>query len=506
MAPTLALVFCTVFVLILLQLERRVSRGVSAALWVPILWILAISTKPLAIWFGLSGDNESGSELDRLVLSALGVLAVAVLAHRRFDWFGALRRHGWLLALLAYMLASTLWSDIPLIAFRRWMREIITLVMALVMMSEADPRQALRSLLRRSVYILIPFSLALIKYYPVLGRAYGRWSGAGMWVGVTVQKNSLGRLCLIAAFFLLWALYCCRREPEKAGGRRHRWADLSVLVLALYLLKGAEDSYSATSLGALAAGTIIFVGLVWLRKLKLQVPQSILLALLIFLIGFGTATPFLGGSNVASFTSALGRDDTLTGRTEVWAALVPVVKRQPLFGSGFGSFWTTERRVEYQISHSHNGYLDSLLELGAVGLALNTFWLLSCARKLRAALAEDYDGASLGICFLLIALICNFTESILTSFTEPMTALLTLTSFVALYKPVLASRQTESCPASADYAAPGLVSYSRSYNVAVRAHIVNKTRTDNLTQNRRHSRGRTELAKMGGKKRYYSDR
>lgn len=48
----LALLVCTTFVLFLLRLERRESAGVSAALWIPALWMLAIASKALAIWFG----------------------------------------------------------------------------------------------------------------------------------------------------------------------------------------------------------------------------------------------------------------------------------------------------------------------------------------------------------------------------------------------------------------------------------------------------------------------
>jgi exopolysaccharide production protein ExoQ len=441
MPPTLALLLCTTFVLLLLRIERRAPRRSSAALWIPTLWMLAIATKPLAVWFGLAGDNESGSELDRLVLMSLGFAGIVVLACRRFYWLGPLRRHKWFLTLLVYMLVSTLWSDITFIAFKRWIREVIVLIMALVIMSEAHPRQALERVLRRSAYVLIPFSLMLIKYYPALGVAYGRWSGTGMWIGVTVQKNSLGRLCLVGAFFLLWALYRRWRDRPKTAGRYQACADFSVLLIALFLLEGAPHAYSATSVGAFAVGISTFLGLLSLRKLKLRVSQPVLLALVVLLIGTGTATPFLGGSNIATFTSSLGRDDTLTGRTDVWAALVPVVKQQPLLGSGFGSFWTTERRNFYNIPHGHNGYLDVLLELGAVGLALNTAWLLSCTRKLHAALAEDYDRASLGICFLLMALICNFTESVLTSLTEQMTAVLTLASIVLSYKPIRTSKR-----------------------------------------------------------------
>ena len=47
MPRQLALLLCTAFVLFLLRLERRQSAGVSAALWIPTLWMLAIASKPL---------------------------------------------------------------------------------------------------------------------------------------------------------------------------------------------------------------------------------------------------------------------------------------------------------------------------------------------------------------------------------------------------------------------------------------------------------------------------
>jgi O-antigen ligase len=402
--------------------------------------MLLIASKPLAIWFGVTGDNESGSVLDRLVLLGLAVAGMVVLGRRRFDWSRALRRHGWLLVLLVYMLVSTLWSDITFIALKRWIREGIVVIMALVILSEANPRQALESILRRSAYILIPFSLMLIKYYPALGASYGRWSGTQMWIGVTVHKNTLGHLCLISAFFLFWALYRRWREPAQAGGRIQGWADVSVFLITLVLFKGADNAFSATSVGTFAVGIATCLGLLWLRKLRLKVPQPALLLLVILFIVFGASAPFLGGSNLRPFNSTFGRDETLTGRTEVWQALVPLAMGQPVFGYGFGSFWTTARQDLYEINYAHNGYLDILLTLGAVGLAFYTFWLLSCVRKLHGALAQDYDWACLAICFLVMAVVYNATESALDSLAGFMTAVPVLASFVASSRMIPASR------------------------------------------------------------------
>lgn len=437
MPPQLALALCTVFVLFLLAIERRSSREVSAAVWIPTIWMMMMASRPLAIWFGIApshvveyGGNESGSALDRWTLTVLDVLAIIIFIRRRFDWLGTLRRHKWLVVLLAYMFVSTFWSDLTLIALRRWVRETIALTMALYLMSERNPRQALASVLRRSAYILLPFSLVLIKYYPVLGRAYGRWSGVEMWTGVTGQKNLLGRLCMISAFFLLWEVYRrWRARPRVREDRYQTWSDVFVILIALYLL---IRSNSDTSMATLAVGIVSYLGLLLFRRLKLSVPQVGLSLAVITLMAFGTATPFVGGATVASFTSALGRDTTLTGRTQVWTDILPARAQRPLFGYGLGSFWTDARRALYDIPTAHNGYLDVLLELGEVGLAVYAVWLLSLARQLHRALPHDYEWASLAICFLVMGLLYNISESALNSFTEQMTVVPPFVCFVVL--------------------------------------------------------------------------
>ncbi|MCZ7636123.1 MAG: hypothetical protein M5U12_08860 [Verrucomicrobia bacterium] len=180
MPPPLALLLCTSFVLFLLRIERRqaADAGVTGAVWIPTLWMLLIASKPLGIWFGIGGDAESGSSLDRVVLSGLGVAGVMVLARRHFDAVDALRQNQWLVALLVFMLLSTLWSDITFIAIKRWVRQALVVIMALLILSEPNPRLALESLLRRSIYILIPFSILLIKYYPALGGGIRAMVGA----------------------------------------------------------------------------------------------------------------------------------------------------------------------------------------------------------------------------------------------------------------------------------------------------------------------------------------
>ena len=343
-----------------------------------------------------------------------------VLIRRRVNWSVTLRQHRWLLILLAYMLVSVFWSELPLISLKRWVRQGIVVEMALLLIAEANPIQALSSVFRRCAYVCLPLSVVLIKYYPILGREYSR-SGVEMWTGVARQKNELGRLCMVCIFFLVIVAYERWRERKQPAERRQAWADYFMIAVGLYLLIG---SHSETSLTTLMIGAAIFLGLQWFKKRSR--PLSILQACTILFVVYGASLPFLGGSPAAMFTSALGRDTTLTGRTEVWADVIPAWEKRPLFGYGIESFWTDARRKLYDIPNAHNGYLDIMLGFGEVGLGIYVVWFLSCGKQLHRGLRQHYVWASFAICILLMTLIYNSTESALDSFDAYPTAVLVL--------------------------------------------------------------------------------
>jgi exopolysaccharide production protein ExoQ len=422
----LALFLCTVFVLFLLRLERKHAPEVSHVLWIPTIWMLLIGSKPLGIWFGYgieAGDVESGSPLDRLFLSGLLCLGLLILARRKFDWSSAIKSNKWIILLIAYMLVSTLWSDIPFVSFKRWTKELIAVVMAFLVRTEPDPRQALESLLRRISYILIPFSLLLIKYFAEYGRAYNRWTGELMWIGVTLQKNGLGRLCIIAAFFLIWALIKRWQGRDIHGFRHLTYADMLVLGIALWLLKGTPDGvHSATAFAALAVGLTMFIALLWMKKHEMYLRVNTLKAIITLVIGFGILTVFIGGSGLGNFASMLGRDETLTGRTYIWAELLPIAMQHPILGCGYGGFWTSATIEAYIINEAHSGYLEALMGLGFVGLFLLAMFLLSSCGRAQRELTRHFDWGALWICFLVMVVVHNLTETSFPSFVNQLPA------------------------------------------------------------------------------------
>ena len=426
MPPILALILCIVFVVFLLWLERKRSPEVTRVLWIPTIWMLYASSKPLGIWFPSSGaDPVLGSPLDRAFLIVLIFLSLLLLIRRRFDWIIAIKENKWLIVLFVFMLVSILWSNIPYISFKRWTRELLAILMAFVVLSEPSPRKAIESILRRSTYILIPFSLLLIKYFPKYGVEYGRWTGGRMWTGVTLQKNSLGRLCLIASFFLIWSLVRRWQGHIILVWKYQTHAEIVVLAMAFRLMAGprGEIFYAATAVGALIVGLFFYLGLYLIKKYGKNIRAGILMTMVSSIVIFGIVSLFTGGATVGSFAQSMGRDATLTDRTAIWASLLPAAMQRPITGSGFGSFWTSKTAEAFHFGEAHSGYLDELLGLGFVGILLVTAFLLSACRKAQRELARDFDWGAIWICYIIMAVVHNIAESSIDTFTSQLTAI-----------------------------------------------------------------------------------
>src|SRR5262249_18406741 len=114
-------------------------------------------------------------------------------------------------------------------------------------------------------------------------------------------------------------------------------------------------------------------------------------------------------------TATLGRDTTMTGRTDLWDAVLPL-NPNPLLGAGYESFWLGDRlkalwtRFWWQPNQAHNGYLEVYLNLGLLGLLLvGVFLLTSYQRIWRPTNAVGF--ASLSLAIWTITLLHNVTEA-----------------------------------------------------------------------------------------------
>lgn len=447
MPPLLALLLCTVFVLYLLRTDKPTDYPVSVSLWLPTLWLLYCGSRQLVYWFGgdaIISDNGStsdeGSQIDRLFLSILIILAFVALARRGMRWNLVYDRNRWLVTLYSYCFISILWSDVPFSSLKRFVRLAGAVLMALVILTEQSPRQALGNVFKRVVYVLIPFSLVLIKYFPNYGVAYRAHSGGKSWVGVTLSKNQLGILCVLSAFFLVWNFFTLRKEQQASRSLLENSSYVLVFGLCLFMMFG-EGAYSATALTCLPAGLVTFCLLRWARGRRSSVPFKMLLIPVIMIFLVGASLPFLGTSPVAGVTGLLGRDATLTQRTDIWDILRPFAVEAPLLGHGYAGFWTNKTVAVADVNEAHNGYLEVLLILGVIGLALLFGFLISYCVRVHRNLQSNRDApwAIFGFSLLVMLILHEATEA---SFLAETDLLWTSMIFLSLNYPSVDEPQT----------------------------------------------------------------
>src|SRR5262249_43694144 len=150
-----------------------------------------------------------------------------------------------------YLAFACLWSDYPFVAMKRYIRDVANIIMALVILTDPRPVQAIRRVFVRTAFVLVPWSMLLIKYYPEIGRYYSRWTWTTMYAGVTTNKNSLGQLVMASGLVLLWSLFA---YPRGKRTRLDLAGEALVLWMCFWILNIAN---SATALMCLIIGIAV---------------------------------------------------------------------------------------------------------------------------------------------------------------------------------------------------------------------------------------------------------
>lgn len=398
------------------------TETVTGAVWLPLFWMVICASRSVGQWLNLSSSsgfeninsyieaNIKGSPVDQLVLSLVLVLGVATIWTRKKLVTDVFRDNKAIFALTFYLGVTTIWSDVSDVSIRRWIRLAGSLIMAIVLLTEPQPLQSIKAVFRRSAYLLLPISVILVKYFPSIGVSYD-WEGKKLWCGIALQKNSLGHLCCVMAFFFIWDLvstWSINRVEQVSS----RIFSFIMILMALWLLRGG-GTFSSTSLMCLAIGVSILVvsRTPFFRKNIANVGSWTLLTVCLFYLldsVFGL---------VECVVTSLGRDMTFTDRVPLWRALIDLGLRKPLFGYGYGGFWMPERvaYIEkvavYAFTQGHNGYLELFVEGGLVASLLLGLSIVAIVRKSGRCDQASYDYSVFRICCLVMILFANITES-----------------------------------------------------------------------------------------------
>ncbi len=440
--------------------ERRWHLYWSPGLPCPFLWYLVVCTRPIGAWlnvFGLgslasAGDAADGSLIDRVFYLSLTAIGIGILAKRKIAWGTIRHLNTWIVLLLLYALLSVAWSQYPYISLKRVVKVAGTFVMALVVMSEEHPLEAMLSVVRRCAYIHFPMSLLTVKWYRDIGLTWD-WEGTmESWKGIAASKNVLGQVVMMGTMVLIFDLIRHRRE------RRAAWINVLFIGMGLYLLRGSPHTVSVTSVTVFAFGLFVLLAL---RSLARSPARARFLAgsfaagilALGAIVVVHSVVMFSAQSALGKIITTFGRDITLTERTLIWHDIYQVAARSPVVGVGCGGFWIGREanipwnaNMTWVLAEGHNGYVDTYLQLGWIGVCLVVGGIVAAIRSAFRVMAADYALACFQLTVLLIVILVNITE---TSFLRGDHNLWFAYMFAITRLPIPASQRLGEAPSDA---------------------------------------------------------
>jgi exopolysaccharide production protein ExoQ len=276
---------------------------------------------------------------------------------------------------LAFIAASFTWSIDP-DATKRRLIVLAFFVLALLGIARQIPAKFVPEMTMVCMlgYLLIGLGceLALGKFQP--------WSGEHRFAGTThpnIQAGFLVTLCLaawavhkqpgplrpIALFIMITGLvflYLTRSRTSAAG----------FFVAFLFANSVASDRVKSFKFGFSVA---------WLACLSL---------ILILALGSNVTDSASDILRMGRREAAVEEASSLTGRLPLWVELSDYVKLKPICGHGYEAFWTTDNflavssEIEWAPATAHSSFIECLLDLGYVGLAIMIVGMLVILSRL----------------------------------------------------------------------------------------------------------------------------
>jgi O-antigen ligase len=301
-------------------------------------------------------------------------------------------------ALLVFAGASAIWSIDPQITLRRFEALAFNGVLSLYLAGRFSWSELVR-MVAAALLVLALGSLVMCIAFPQVGIQSD--INAGAWRGLWPQKNELGFMMVISALSSLASAVMDRR-------RRILWIASAALSFGLLVL-----SRSGTSLLCLMSSGSLLAAFVLAKR------RPVVAVMVTFIAGCFTLV--LAGVlmfNVDFLFQVMGKDPTFSGRTDVWTSVMRRVAERPALGYGYAAFWRdrmgpallVRRETGWDVPSAHNGWLEILLQLGWVGVAMaGAYCALTAAAAVRNLFTRT-DGFW-AIMYVGAFLMLSFSES-----------------------------------------------------------------------------------------------
>ena len=332
-----------------------------------------------------------------------------------------------LLAFLALITVSLIWSDYRLATLAGIALTVITVVFAVYLTHVIDFETFLRAF-----GVALRWILGLSLLFEFVVAAFIRHPVLPFWVNYSNLKK------IPKAFYWSRDLLFHGGQIQGIQGNSNLLALVALFALVVFAVQWVSATASKAWLG--------FWGIVALATLALTRSSTVLIALVAVVVvgaflllvrrtsGVARGIVFSGGAVIALGVAAvavfargpilalLGKSSDFTNRAEIWHRVIQLADQRPVGGWGWVSYWAPWvdpfnsdhfliKGVHYY--QAHDAWLDIYLQLGIIGLVI--FGLLVATTLVRSwllALDAGRGGVPMVNLFLLLIVVVLIVHSI----------------------------------------------------------------------------------------------
>ena len=360
--------------------RSRAHCGMGALIALAIFIYFWIGISPLAGHGTDDAAAPTANLLNQFVVVFLSLIVVVGIWRNRAR--GALLGpHSLLFIMLCWFSCASLLATSPETAFRRIVFAVLVCLCAnAALLLPRDNREFAR-VLATAMTIALALSYFAIFLLPSVGVHQSNEleaALAGDWRGHFGHKNAAAAAM---AYAVLIGLYLRRTYYPKLG--------TTIVILSAVFLYFAGGKTSTAMLPAVLLVAWMFEH--W-KVLRYPLVIGSLLVLNYVLIG-SSVDP-----SIHNWLKSMGIDATFTGRTAIWTFALDKISERPWLGYGFQSFWQSvalkSEGMTFVAAHSHNSFLEALINAGIPGLLLIIPWIVILPiRNASRAFASNNDPA-----------------------------------------------------------------------------------------------------------------
>jgi exopolysaccharide production protein ExoQ len=392
----------------------NMSYSLNIAVWATVLYLVAVTTRILSFWKEVGPVSAQQAATGDVVLSIIGATVVMVivpqLLKKKENALRILRLSWPFVVVLLFSLMSCLWSEVPLIAFRRFSKVLIMVICVLTLLSENDSGASLKRAIFTYVAVTILISLLFVLFLPQYG--WMPYDERFLARGILAHKSEFGDFCAVSILLILWT------KVSSPGLTRKEEVSLALFgiisLLLLYLSQGVNPAVNLC-----LALTCFLFGIMFSR---IHVNRTMALLAVVCLFVSGAIALSLLWANgylpnlLETAVTSVGKDMTFTGRVPLWGTLFRLgAKTHPFLGYGFGSFFVSEKSsllpadLDWAYT-AHCGYLRLFMELGIVGTIIFCLFLGHLAISIFTLKNPGYKAVSALQALLVYALCYNIVS------------------------------------------------------------------------------------------------